>query len=241
MVDRVKQPDRALIAALAPFMEQHGFSFMDARKVYLRKREYGFDDFSWSAYPLATGPKWMTGYYEGTHGIGLRSDAVTEIYEVLGWTVGVENRRYRPTIYRGMGNFFPFNAERDRQLFLRFDHLNEDVAETAKRMSDMLMGDGFAWFERYADPVELSQGLNDPVSTSGTHALLNNSDHRPLVGVAAACVAEPDRVSSLIEAYMASAKGDDERFKGKRDPVAPSLAKDFTMLTARARELGYMI
>ncbi len=241
MVDEVKQPDRALIAAMNPFMEQHGFAFIASRKVFLRKRTYGFDDFNWSTYALATGPKWSAGYYEGNHGVGLRSDAVAAIYDVLGRTVGEENKRYGPTIYRGMGGFFPFDAERDRQLFLRFNHLDDDVADTAKRMIAMLTSNGFAWFERYADPVTLSQGLNDPVSTSGTHPLLNNSEERPLVGVAAACVAEAHRVSSLIESYVASAERDDERFKGKRDPTAPGLAKDFATLTARARELGYLV
>lgn len=237
----MKQPDRALVAALDPFMTAHGFKFIGSQGGYYRKCVVGFDYFSWGTYPLATGEKWDAGYHEGHYGLGKRHDAVAAVHAALHPNYGA---KYRPTIYRAVGSpnvNLPFDVARDRELCLRFDHLEEDVAETVGRIEAMLEADGRGWYERYADPVVLSQGLNEPLGGLGPHPLLNNSGDRPLVGVAAACVGEPERVPALIDGWMSVARGWDEQAGGERPPLAPDFAKKFALITDKARELGYAV
>ncbi len=237
----MKQPDRTLVAALDPFMTAHGFKFIKSRDVFIRKTLSGFEDFSWSSYPLATGEKWEAGYFEGGYGLGLRSDAVAAVHAALHPNYG---EKYRPTIYRGVsafGNYLAFDPSRDRELCLRFDHLEADVAETVTRIEAMLEADGWTWYKRYADPVALSQGLNDPMGEPGPHPLLNNSSDRPLVGVAAACVGEPERVSALIDSWLAVVRGWDEEYADQRPSQADDFAKKFALITDKARELGYSV
>ncbi len=241
----MKQPDRTLVAALDPFMTAHGFKFIKSREAYIRKTPSGFDDFSWSSYPLATGEKWEAGYHEGGYGPGLRSDAVQEIWNVLGISYNGDPKGHRPTVHRGVGNpsgqWFAFDPSRDRELCLRFDHLEEDVAETAGRIAAMLQADGWAWYARYADPAALSRDINDPVGGTIPHPLVNNSTQRPLVGIAAACVGEPDRVPELIDAWLAAIREWDVQYASKRPAMAPDFEAKFALLTGRARELGYPV
>lgn len=244
MVAKMKQPDRSLVAALDPLMTAHGFKFIKSREAYIRKTHSGFNDFSWSSYPLATGEKWAAGYYEGGYGLGLRSDAVQEIWNVLGISYGGDPKGHRPTVYRPVGSpnvNLPFDPSRDRELCLRFDHLEEDVAETVGRIKAMLEADGWGWYARYADPVALSQDLNSPLGYGTPHPLFNNSEQRPLVAVAAACVGEPERVAALIDAWLSAVQGRDEQYAAKRPPQADDLARKFALITDRARELGYDI
>lgn len=240
----MKQPDRALQAALNPFFDSHGFKFLKSRKVYIRKTALGFNNFMWSCYPLATGPKWKAGYYEGSFGVGIKSDKVAEIFDVLNLTHGDDNKRYRPTAYRGVGaigGYFAFDPTRDRELCLRFDHLEGDVAETMRRIETMLEADGLAWYDRYADPVALSRDINDPLDGLNPHHLVNNINHRPLVGIAAACVGEPERVSSLVDGWLSVVRGWDEQYADQRPSQADDFAKKFALITDKARELGYSV
>ena len=242
MVAQMKQPDRTLVAALDPFMTAHGFKYIQSRGAYIRKSKTGFDEFVFSTYPLATGEKWEAGYHEGFYGIGLRSDAVQEIWNVLGISYGGDPKGHRGTVFRGVGaygNYLAVDPLRDRELCLRFDHLEEDVAETVGRIAAMLEADGLAWYARYADPVALSQGINDPIE-GRLHPLVNNYEQRPLVGVAAACVAEPGRVPELIAAYLAVARRDDEQYADQRAAMVPDFSKKFAQITDKARELGYL-
>lgn len=241
----MKQPDRTLVAALDPFMTAHGFKFIKSREVYIRKTSYGFDDFSWSSYPLATGEKWEAGYYEGHYGLGMRFDKIEKMTSEVMPIYGADNQKYAFTTYRGVGNpagqWFAFDPSRDRGLCLRFDHLEEDVAETTGRIEAMLETDGWAWFERYADPVALSRDINDPLGGTAPHPLVNNITNRPLVGIAAACVGEPERVPALIDAWLAVAREWDAQAGGERPPLAPDFAKKFALITDKARELGHAV
>ena len=238
----MKQPDRTIVAALDPFMSVHGFKFIKSRDVYIRKTPSGFDEFVFSTYPLATGGKWEAGYYEGFYGLGSRSDAVEAIFDVLNLTYGDDNKRYRGTVFRSVGSpnvNLPFDPIRDRELCLRLDHLEEDVAETAGRITAMLEADGWAWYERYADPVALSRDINDPVGVGAPHPLMNNVTQRPLVGVAAACVGEPERVPELIESWLSALREWDKQNADQRPSMVPDFAKKFALITGKARELGY--
>jgi hypothetical protein len=244
MVAKMKQPDRSLVATLDPFMTAHGFKFIGTHGGYYRKYSGGFDRFSWGSYPLATGEKWEAGYYEGHYAIALRNDAIDALTSIVMPLYGGERyQRYATTASRAVGwagDYFAFDATRDRELCLRFDHLEEDVAETAGRIAAMLEADGWGWYERYADPVALSQGINDPLGGVAPHPLVNNVNQRPLVGVAAACVGEPDRVPALIDGWLSVAREWDEQAEGARPPMAPDFARKFALITDKARELGYL-
>lgn len=245
MVAPMKQPDRSLVEALDPFLTGQGFKFIKSRGAYFRKHKSGFDYLSWGTYPLATGEKWEAGYYEGHYGIGLRNDAIATLWDALNLTNGVANQKYRPTIYRAVGspngNYFAFDPSRDQELCLRFDHLERDVAETAWRIETMLEADGWAWYERYADPVRLSQDINDPIGGLDPHPLVNNINHRPLVGVAAACVGEPERVPELIDAWLMAIRGWDEQFSAQRPPQAESFVQKFKLIVDKARDIGHEV
>jgi hypothetical protein len=235
----MKQPDRTLVAALDPFMTAHGFKFIKSREVYVRKTPLGFEDFSWSSYPLATGEKWAAGYHEGGYGLGLRSDAVAVVHAAIHPNYG---ERDRPTVYRPVGSpnvNLPFNPTRDRELCLRFDHLEADVAETVGRIQAMLEADGWAWYRRYADPAALSRDINEPIGGLGSHLLVNNPETRPLVGLAAACVGEPARVSELIEEWRDAAQKADEYYAVPPKRAAEFMAKA-KLITEKAQELGYL-
>lgn len=237
----MKQPDRTLVAALDPFMTAHGFKYVGSRGGYYRKYAGGFDYLSWGSYPLATGEKWAAGYYEGHYGIGLRSDAIDALTSVVMPLYGGEsNQRYATTVYRAVGDeWFAFDPSRDRELCLRFDHLEEDVAETAGRIAAMLEADGWGWYTRYSDPVALSRDINEPLGGTAPHPLVNNITNRPLVGVAAACVGEPGRVSELVDGWLSVMREWDAQRDGKRPPLVDDFARKFALITDRARELGY--
>lgn len=246
MVVAMKQPDRTLFNGLEQFMVAHGFKFINSRGVYVRKRPDGFDDFSWSSYPLTTGEKWEAGYYEGGYGLGLRSDAIEVLTREVMPVYGADNQRYAFTIYRSVGSpnvHFPFDVSRDQALCLRFDHLEADVADAIHRIKSMLESDGFAWFERYADPAALSRDLNDPLDLlAGPHPLMNNRGQRPLVGIAAACVGEPQRVGDLIYTYLTQAQEFDVREGGGRnESFASKLEEQLGMIVTKARKLGYEV
>lgn len=241
----MKQPDRALVEALDPFLTGKGFKFIKSRYAYIRNTATGFEDFGWSSYPLATGEKWEAGYYEGGYGLGLRSDAVQEIWNVLGLSYGRDVKGHRPTVHRPVGSpngkYFAFDPSRDQELCLRFDHLERDVAETAGRIETMLEADGWAWYARYADPVALSRDINSPLGGLDPHPLVNNPGHRPLVGVAAACVGESERVPELVEGWLTVIRGYDEQFADQRPPKAESFVQKFELIVDKARELGHEV
>ncbi len=240
MVAKMKQPDRTLFEVLDPFMTAHGFKFIKSRGSYFRKHSSGFDYFSWRSYPLETGEKWAAGYYEGHYGIGIRSDAIEELTREVMPLYGEDNQRYAFTVYRAVGRdggYFAFNPSRDRELYLRFDHLEADVAETVGRIEAMLEADGWAWYARYAGPAALSQGVNNPIE-GRLHPLVNNYEQRPLVGVAAACVAEPKRVPELIDQWLTTVEHNDEQHANQRAPMAPGLMGRLDRIVRKARQLG---
>ena len=244
MVAKMKQPDRTFVAALDPFMMAHGFKYIGKHGGYYRKYSGGFDLLSWGSYPLSTGEKWAAGYYEGHYGLGIRFDAIEALTREVMPIYGADYQRYAFTVYRGVGavgNYLSFDPVRDRELFLRFDHLEADVTETVGRIEAMLEADGWAWYRRYADPVALSRDINDPVGVGAPHPLMNNSTQRPLVGVAAACVGEPERVPELVDAWLAAISEWDAQYADQRPAMAPDVARKFDLIVGRARELGYPV
>ena len=108
-------------------------------------------------------------------------------------------------------------------------------------MQAMLEIDGWAWYERYADPVALSQGINEPMGGLEPHCLVNNINYRPLIGIAAACVGEPQRVSSLVDGWLSVVRGWDEQYADQRSSQADDFAKKFALIVEKARQLGYAV
>ena len=240
----MKQPDRNLVAALDPFMTAHGFKYIGKHGGYYRKYSGGFDLFSWGSYPLYTGDKWAAGYYEGHYGLGIRIDAIEALTREVMPIYGAEFQRYAFTVYRGVGavgSRFSFDPARDRELFLRFDRLEEDVTKTVGRIEAMLESDGWAWYRRYVDPAVLSRDINDPMGGIEPHPLMNNVNLRPLVGIAAACVGEPDRVPELVADWLAALKQWDQQCADQRSPEAPNVARKFDLIIAKAREIGIAV
>jgi hypothetical protein len=244
MVLAMKQPNRALVAALDPFMIANGFKFLKSREAYFRKYDGGFDYFSWSTYPLSTGEKWKAGYHEGHYGIGKRVDKIEQLTREVMPIYGSDNERYAFTIYRGVGNpagnWFAFDPVRDKALCLRFDHLEEDAINAAGHIEAMLKTDGRGWYERYSDPVALSRDINDPLGGLDPHPLVNNVNYRPLVGVAAACVGEPERVPTLVDEWLSTINDWDKKTAGKRPPLIDDVARKLTLITDKAKVLGYL-
>jgi hypothetical protein len=246
MVVLMKQPDRSLVAALDPFMTMHGFKYVASRSGYYRKYDGGFDYFSWGSYPIARGEKWEAGYYEGHYGIGLRNDAIDALSSlVMPLHGGAGNQRYAITVYRSVGNpygkWFAFDPNRDDGLCLRFDHLEEDVAQTASRIEAMLVADGLDWYSRYTEPTTLSRDINHPVGGQSPHPLINNPNLRPLVGIAAACVGDPKQVPELIREWLRYLQNLDQQFAQQRLPEVTYFARKFDVVTTKARELGYPV
>jgi hypothetical protein len=133
-------------------------------------------------------------------GLSVRHDRVDEIVNRLGHIWGANNQKQTTTIYRGLG-FFPFDENLSDDL-IRRDSLTTDAASVSGRIEAMMAAHGDAFFERYASLLECSRGLNDPIET-GTHPLLNSYPKRAYYGIAAAGLAEPERMRELVEAHTA--------------------------------------
>lgn len=222
-------------------MNEHGFKFIKSRGVYIRRQPYGFDDFIWGSYSLiATQENPPYRYYEGHYGVGVRHDAIEELTSEVMPIYGTSNQKYAFTIHRDVGGYFPFDKNRDYVMKLRYEELEKDATAIAERIKAMLLSDGFEWYEHFASPLSLSQGLNNTFDTMESHSVLNNPQSRPLVGVAAACVAEPDRVQDLIEGYLKYARSEDKKLSEKRSPVAPDMETKFNLIVTRAKELGIL-
>jgi hypothetical protein len=190
------RPERHLVEALKGPMKALGFKYAASRSGFFRQEPFGFCVLMWASYP--------TGAHGGAQiispGLGVRHDAVDNVVNQLGHIWGDDNRRYTTTVYRDMG-FFPFDPERDGEKAIRYSSPDQDIADIVANFLEMLSADGDAFYQRYSSLLECSQGLNEPIEGI-KHPLLNNFPMRAYYGVAAAALAEPDRVPSLIAAYL---------------------------------------
>lgn len=224
----MKRPDLALKNDVDEYMRGLGFYFVRSQEIYIRPFDGGFHQFSWSMYATSRDS------FEGHYGIGVRHDSIEELLVTARNIHGPENRRYAETVYRDVGGFFPFDSKRDRLLRVRIQALKSDVSDAVGRIEQMLAEDGAHWYALYSSTLEVSRKVNDPVDTSAAHELVNNPQLRPIVGVAAACIAEPSRVEELVEAYLATLRRDDARLAHLRQPLAPTMAAKFDSIISAA-------
>ena len=131
------------------------------------------------------------------------------------------------------------------QFKLRHDYLEQDTAEAMNQFERFMEEFGFAWFERYSDPLNISRDANDPIgrelgSTEG-HPLVSQHDARACVGFAAACVAEPQRVPELYAQWLEWARADDAYHIDTRGELMfePRFRQMFDIILEEARKLGY--
>lgn len=190
----------AIVSRLAPFMKAHGFVFRKSSEAFVAKRSHGFVE-------LAL-PSFFVGLDGGRQvvsvGLGVRHDQIENIVNQLGHIYGEDNRRKTSTVHRGLG-FFPFKPSGPSELTIRLSHLDEDADRAADSLRLMLQEDGLSFFERYGSIFECSKGLNDPLDTP-THPLFNRHAGRAYNGIAAAALAQPERVEVLIAGYSELAR-----------------------------------
>jgi len=159
---------------------------------------------------------------------------------------GEGNKKNAFSFYRATGQYYPFDPVRDAPLKLSFDNLKEDCIPAAERMKRMLIEDGFDWYKRYSDLRNLSQDLNRDLPTrqpndQSVHSIINNANKIPTKAVAAACLAEPERIPQLIENYMDYMWQWGGKAFVEREKVDGKVAKSFDQVLARAREVGCFV
>ena len=233
------EPNDTLAPLMDDFMAEHGFKYLKSRNLYKRKTDYGFDEFMWLTEPICTNP-WG---HLGDFGLGLRHDDVDLLVQDVFPTYPPEARKKNPIMYRATGNHFPFDPVRDAELKLGFDTLATDCAAAAERMKRMLIEDGFAWYTHYSDVKNLSRDLNRDIPKrqphdQATRATIANRMKLPVLGVAAACLAEPERVPQLMSDYLEyMGQWGGEAFV-KRENENKVFEKQFEQVLSRAREYG---
>jgi hypothetical protein len=190
----------ALKAFLNGILREHGFRARGQSDFSFRRKEkHGFSELWFSSYAVrVTGGHQVIGL-----GLGVRHDRVDNVVNRLGHIWGEHNQKNTTTVSRGM-EFFPFDERRDGDKIIRFEHIEEDAYKASCDISDMLLRDGFDFFDRHSTVEECSHGLNEPIRAT-VHPLCNNYPLRAYYGVTAAALSEPDRVPNLIAEHAAYA------------------------------------
>lgn len=98
----------------------------------------------------------------------------------------------------------------------------------------MLLADGFEFFRLYSNVYECAVGLNAPIE-SRTHPLHNSFTLRAYYGVVAAALAQPERVESLVQSYIDSA-----RQEGVAESILFDVGKEFSGIDAFASRLKFV-
>ncbi|RYG85814.1 MAG: hypothetical protein EON59_11405 [Alphaproteobacteria bacterium] len=224
----MNQAEKALKALLEPTLREHGFKAQSASLTFKRRTVFGFHELSLPSFAWAAG-----GPYVVNVGLGVRHNRVDMVVNRLGHIWGESNQKNTTTVYRGLG-FFPFEAGRDGEKTILTERMSIDAASVASDISLMLAADGYAFYERYSDLRECSLGLNDPIEAR-THALSNRFPMRAYYGVAAAALAQPERVHSLIRSYTEFALRD-----GIPDDGVYEVGKELTGVDAIATRLEFV-
>jgi hypothetical protein len=224
----MNQAEKALKALLEPALREHGFRPQTSGLAFKRRTSFGFHLLSLHSFAWAAG-----GPYVVNVGLGVRHHRVDLIVNRLGHIWGEANQKNTTTVYRAL-KFFPFESGRDGEKNLSYDRLSTDAASVAADISLMLEADGYAFYERYSDLQECSLGLNAPIEAQ-THPLFNGFPMRAYYGVAAAALAQPERVQSLIRSYTEFA-----RHGGIPDNGVYDVGKELTGLDAIAARLEFV-
>lgn len=224
----MNQAEMALKASLEPTLREQGFRPQSSGLAFRRRTSFGFHELSLPSFAWAAG-----GPYVVNVGLGVRHNRIDLVVNRLGHIWGEANQKNTTTVYRGLG-FFPFEAGRDGEKTILSERMTEDAASVALDISLMLAADGYGFYERYSDLRECSIGLNAPIETR-THPLSNRFPMRAYYGVAAAALAQPERVQSLIHSYT-----DFARREGILDDGVYEVGKELTGVDGIAARLEFV-
>ncbi|MFM7402690.1 MAG: hypothetical protein ACKO1N_01070 [Erythrobacter sp.] len=254
----MKQPDKTMAptfgATLVGFKKRYDFG-LSYRKIF----SYGLHEVIFISHRNDPAVVRHYGYHEVQVLLGAGNDAINELFDALD-----AREKLRPkdrtgpsytfgdgspgsTVYRMVVGRHPFDQDRDRIYEIRFDHLEADTHACHARFKTMMLQDGFSWFERYADPANISRDVNDAMIREGGHG----TDHLPggpsagraELGVAAACVAEPHRVPDLYEQWSEWQRHDDAYalVRGRPRPFEPDMRRRLDTIIDEARLRGYSV
>ncbi|WP_156811581.1 hypothetical protein [Cupriavidus sp. USMAHM13] len=187
--------EKMLVKALCPDLERLGFSWINAREMFVRRWDGGFDSFTWAAHPTHDDG----GRLELIPLVGVRHDVVDDVVNQLGLVFGAGNQMFTTTVERGLG-YFPFSPSRNYVQYIRFAAAEGDVLRVSANMLAILKGEGGDFYEKYSSLLNCSVGLNEPVETK-VHPLCNNFPRRAYYGIACSAIAESDRLKSLVDQY----------------------------------------
>ena len=224
----MNQAETALKELLEPVLREHGFKPQSSGLSFKRRTSFGFHELSLPSFAWAAG-----GPYVVNVGLGVRHNRIDLVVNRLGHIWGEANQKNTTTVYRGLG-FFPFNAGRDGEKTISSEHVSTDAASVASDVSLMLAADGLEFYDRYSELRECSLGLNSPIEVQ-THPLLNRFPMRAYYGVAAAALAQPERVQSLIRSYTDFAVRE-----GIPDEGVYEVGKELTGVDAIAARLEFV-
>jgi len=177
-------------------MQAHEFKYVKSRQRYIRKTEYGFDEFVWYALEnFKSG--WRGGpAHQGNYGIGIRHNKVQSLLEPLDLIVGKQNKQRASTIHRAVtGQYFPFKKRRDIEFNILFSKREKQSKITTNRMKDMLLTDGLNWFKKYSNLNILYDDMKKLDKKS--YLLVNNPETLPLTTAALACIVAPREFMDL--------------------------------------------
>ncbi|WP_145206896.1 MULTISPECIES: hypothetical protein [Sphingomonadaceae] len=223
----MNQAEQALKTLLEPMLREEGFK-SQPQLGFKRRTSFGFHYLSFPSFAMGKG-----GPYVINVGLGVRHNQVDEIVNRLGHIWGEVNKKNTTTLYRGLG-YFPFDEARDNEKVISPDQMEAGTRSVASCVSEMLLTDGFKFFRHYSDIYECSVGLNAPIE-GHTHPLCNNFPLRGYYGVAAAALAQPERVPSLIQSYTDYARRD-----GVVDNGVYEVGKELSGVDAIASRLEFV-
>lgn len=254
----VKQPDKTISEIFAPTLQGFKKKYDLGLSYTQRMSDYGIEVIFLSE-RFDAGVVKSYGFHEVDVFLGLGNYAINQLLDArdaiealrprdpTGPSYGYGNGEYRHTVLRKAVGVWPFDPVRDQTYMIRFDHLETDTHAMHERFRSMMMEHGFPWFERYADPVNISRDINDPIGAAmgdrTGHTLCSQHDMRAEIGIAAACVAESDRVPELYERWLEWRRRDDEFAipRGRPRPFEPDMQRRFDIIIDEARARGYAV
>lgn len=173
-----------------------GFKWVQARGKFIRREKHGFSAFFWTSFTTHEegGRLELTPFFEVRHNI------VEDVVNQLDLIFGEDNKRYTPTVSRGLG-YFPIQKDKQYIQYIRLASAEADIERVAHSFESALAVDGKEFFARYSSLQACSQDLNNPIE-SRTHPLCNNFASRAYYGVVTAWLSERERTNGLVEGYL---------------------------------------
>ncbi len=252
----MKQPDKTIAQIFAPTLANFTKKY-DYGLGYVQSVPYGIHEVLFISDQFDPGVRGPYGFYEVNVALTLGYFAINEILNALdarerlrpvdrtGPTYTFGDGSLGSTVIRSVVSLEPFDAERDRTYEIKFDALEADTHVVHDRFKTMMAEDGVAWFERYADPVNISLDINDAAvgnpSDQNRRFLFKADASKAETGLAAACISEPERVPQIYEDWLEWQRRDDAHYLplGRKRPFVSDMQRRFDVIIEEARLRGY--